>query len=81
MALDGKVVLVTGAARGMGREYVKGFLREGARVVAADVSWAPTGVSSDDVDFAARPVDLSPLRRSARIAARALHDRHTRPAL
>lgn len=53
MGLDGKVVLVTGAARGMGREYVKGFLREGARVVAADVSWAPTGVSSDDEDFGA----------------------------
>src|SRR5204863_6724368 len=51
MSLDGKVVLVTGAARGMGREYVRGFLEKGARVVAADVSWAPTGVSSDDEDF------------------------------
>lgn len=53
MPLNGKVVLVTGAARGMGREYVRGFLNAGARVVAADVSWAPTGVSNDDVDFAA----------------------------
>src|SRR3954467_13558718 len=53
MALAGKVVLVTGAARGMGREYVRGFLANGARVVAADVSWAPSGVSSDDEDFAA----------------------------
>jgi NAD(P)-dependent dehydrogenase (short-subunit alcohol dehydrogenase family) len=51
MSVEGKVVLVTGAARGMGREYVRGFLKEGARVIAADVSWAPTGVSSDDVDF------------------------------
>ena len=53
MAVSGLVVLVTGAARGMGREYVRGFLREGAKVVAADVSWAPTGVSSDDEDFEA----------------------------
>jgi NAD(P)-dependent dehydrogenase (short-subunit alcohol dehydrogenase family) len=53
MPLDGKVVLITGAARGMGREYVRGFLNAGARVVAADVSWAPTGVSNDDTDFAA----------------------------
>jgi NAD(P)-dependent dehydrogenase (short-subunit alcohol dehydrogenase family) len=52
MALAGKVVLVTGAARGMGREYVRGFLREGARVVATDVSWAPSGVSSDEDAFA-----------------------------
>ena len=53
MSLDGKVVLVTGAARGMGCEYVRGFLDKGARVVAADVSWAPTGVSSDEEDFGA----------------------------
>jgi NAD(P)-dependent dehydrogenase (short-subunit alcohol dehydrogenase family) len=53
MTLEGKVVLVTGAARGMGRAYVRGFLERGARVVATDRSWAPSGVSSDDVDFLA----------------------------
>lgn len=53
MALQGKVVLVTGAARGMGREYVRALLKEGTRVVATDVSWAPTGVSNDDEDFLA----------------------------
>ena len=37
-----RVVVITGAARGMGRAYVRGFLTEGARVVAADKSW--TGV-------------------------------------
>ena len=51
MTLEGKVVLVTGAARGMGRAYVRGFLERGARVVAADRSWAPSGVSGDDEDF------------------------------
>jgi NAD(P)-dependent dehydrogenase (short-subunit alcohol dehydrogenase family) len=51
MAVKDLVVLVTGAARGMGREYVRGFLREGAKVVATDLSWAPTGVSSDDTAF------------------------------
>lgn len=35
----------------MGRAYVRGFLERGARVVATDRSWAPSGVSSDDVDF------------------------------
>src|SRR6266540_1885410 len=52
MAVNGKVVLVTGAARGMGREYVRGFLKEGAKVVATDMSWDPTGVSNDDFRFA-----------------------------
>jgi NAD(P)-dependent dehydrogenase (short-subunit alcohol dehydrogenase family) len=49
--LAGKVVLVTGAARGMGRAYVRGFLEHGARVVATDRWWAPSGVSGDDEDF------------------------------
>src|SRR5436853_6525799 len=53
MSLQGKVVLVTGAARGMGRAYVRGFLSQGARVVATDHSWAPSGVSSDDEAFLA----------------------------
>lgn len=45
--LKGKVVFVTGAARGMGRTYVEGFLDDGAKVVASDVSWEATGQSHD----------------------------------
>jgi len=35
----------------MGREYVRGFLHAGAKVIATDLSWAPTGVSNDDTAF------------------------------
>ncbi len=35
-----RVVVVTGGARGMGRAYVRAFLSDGAKVVAADKSWA-----------------------------------------
>jgi NAD(P)-dependent dehydrogenase (short-subunit alcohol dehydrogenase family) len=52
MGVQGKVVLVTGAARGMGREYTRGFLKEGARVIATDLTWQPSGASSDDSIFA-----------------------------
>lgn len=52
MAVKDLVVLVTGGARGMGREYVRGFLKEGAKVIATDISWEPTGVSNDDYRFA-----------------------------
>lgn len=38
--LVGKVVAITGAARGMGEAYSRGFLAEGARLVALDRSWA-----------------------------------------
>jgi 1,1a-dihydroxy-1-hydro-9-fluorenone dehydrogenase len=40
--LQGRVAVITGGARGMGAAYVRGFLDEGAKVIAADRSW--TGV-------------------------------------
>ncbi len=48
--LHGRVVAITGAARGMGRAMVRGFLAEGAKVVAMDVSWLATGFSGDNDD-------------------------------
>ena len=48
--LEGRVVVVTGAARGMGRAYVEGFLSAKARVVATDKSWA--GVDDFQKDLA-----------------------------
>ena len=50
MALQDKVVVVTGGARGMGRAYVQAFLAKGAKVAALDLSWAPSGVSNDADD-------------------------------
>lgn len=37
--LDGRVVVITGAARGIGRACTEGFLEQGATVVAADRDW------------------------------------------
>lgn len=36
-SIEGQVVLVTGAARGMGAQHVRGLVGHGARVLAADV--------------------------------------------
>lgn len=46
--LAGKVVVITGAARGMGQSYVKAFLEDGCKVVAGDVSWISSLRSYDN---------------------------------
>ena len=38
MQLTGKVAIVTGAARGLGRAYAEALATEGAAVIAADIN-------------------------------------------
>jgi NAD(P)-dependent dehydrogenase (short-subunit alcohol dehydrogenase family) len=45
--LDGKVVVITGAGRGMGKAMARVFAREGARVLAVDISGAETDVAAE----------------------------------
>lgn len=45
--LDGKVAIITGAGRGIGREHALAFAKEGAKVVVNDVGGARDGVGSD----------------------------------
>jgi NAD(P)-dependent dehydrogenase (short-subunit alcohol dehydrogenase family) len=57
MSLKNKVVVITGGARGMGRAYVQAFLDKGAKIAAIDLSWTPSGLSSDTDDGFARSLD------------------------
>ena len=40
MSVEGKVILITGAASGIGRALALGFASEGARVIGADIDRA-----------------------------------------
>jgi SDR family mycofactocin-dependent oxidoreductase len=71
--VQGKVALVTGAARGMGRSHVVRLAEEGADIVAvdlcADVGSAPyPGVTSHDLDETAKLVEQLGRRVIARQA-------------
>ncbi len=46
-ALDGRVIIVTGAGRGVGREHALLFAREGAKVVVNDLGGAQDGTGAD----------------------------------
>ncbi len=46
-ALDGRVAIITGAGRGIGREHALLFAEEGARIVVNDVGGANDGTGAD----------------------------------
>jgi NAD(P)-dependent dehydrogenase (short-subunit alcohol dehydrogenase family) len=55
-ALDGRVAIITGAGRGLGREHALLFASEGARVVVNDLGGAADG-TGDDRSAAEQVVD------------------------
>lgn len=59
MELNGKVVVVTGAGRGIGEGLVRRFRTEGASVLAADVDAAGVQQVADDTGSLAMAADVS----------------------
>lgn len=56
--VDGQVVVVTGAARGIGKVLAQAFLKAGANVVCGDVSWKDADEFRDQVSSSGRGLAL-----------------------
>ena len=59
--LEGKVALITGAARGQGEAHARLFAGEGARVVLCDVLDGQGEVVAKDLDADGRAATYVPL--------------------
>jgi glucose 1-dehydrogenase len=63
MKLDGKVAVITGAARGLGRACAERFLQEGAKLVLADIDGEELARTADALgrpeNVAAVPTDVT----------------------
>jgi NAD(P)-dependent dehydrogenase (short-subunit alcohol dehydrogenase family) len=59
MRLDGRVVIVTGGAQGLGRVYAQRLINEGASVVIADINGERAEATASELDALAVQVDVA----------------------
>jgi 3-oxoacyl-[acyl-carrier protein] reductase len=55
---DGKVAIITGAARGLGRDYARFFVQDGAGVVLGDISAAGVQESARELQAAGKALGV-----------------------
>ncbi|MCB1411453.1 MAG: SDR family oxidoreductase, partial [Rhodobacteraceae bacterium] len=69
MMLAGRTLLITGAARGLGREIARTCAAEGARLVLADIDLPGVQATAETVGARAVPVDLGDAGSISALAA------------
>jgi galactitol 2-dehydrogenase len=67
--LDGKIALITGAARGIGRAFAEAYAREGARVAIADIAIDAAREAAEAIGPAAIAVEMDVTRQESIDAA------------
>jgi 3-oxoacyl-[acyl-carrier protein] reductase len=76
--LDGKVVIVTGGGHGIGKAYCKGIVREGGKVIVADIDGAAADAVAEELtgqggDALAVQADVAKLASCQEMTKAALH--------
>lgn len=71
--LDGRVIIVTGGAQGIGRAYCEGLAREGAKIVVTDIDDARAQRTAQEIERSgaealAVAADVSNLKHTERMA-------------
>ena len=75
MKFDNKVVVITGAARGLGQEYARQFARRGAHVVVSDLRGCEdtlAAIENEGADGLAVKADVTDAGSTARMAEAAV---------
>ena len=65
MRLQGKTALITGAARGIGYEFARAYIAEGAKVALADINAAAVQAAADSLGPQAIAVTLDVTRQES----------------
>lgn len=77
MKIDGKVIVITGAANGVGAAAARRFAAEGARLILTDIEEASLQLVADEVSGAALAGDISK-EATVNAVAELARDRHGR---
>ncbi len=67
--LDGKVALITGSARGIGRAFAEAYVQEGARVAIADINVSRAHETAAEIGEAAIAIEMDVTRQDSIDAA------------
>ena len=67
--LEGKIAMITGAARGIGFEFAKAYVAEGARVAICDIDVSRARASADELGDNALAIEIDVTKKNSIEAA------------